>query len=137
MLARPDIDHLLGVPFVLGGRDWRTGLDCHGLVLAAGRVWGVDLPDVWEQVAAEYGVHGAVQLVDAPAGAERVAALADVRRGDVVAVRSTSSLAVSHVVAAEGDGWCLTTARGSVSRREQLRRFAARVHAIWRFPCCG
>lgn len=36
---------LIGVPFVDGGRDPATGLDCWGIVMAASRKYGNDVPD--------------------------------------------------------------------------------------------
>ena len=36
---------LIGVPFVRGGRDTSTGLDCYGLVIEMNRRLGVDIPD--------------------------------------------------------------------------------------------
>lgn len=41
----PSVAHLVGVPFVNGGRDPRTGLDCWGLARAAFALWGVDVGD--------------------------------------------------------------------------------------------
>ena len=36
---------LIGIPFVDGGRDPATGLDCWGLVMAAMRKYGQEVPD--------------------------------------------------------------------------------------------
>ena len=128
------IDDVLGVPFRLGGRDWRDTLDCHGLVIAGAAVWGIAVPDLWGAVAAEYAATNGVVLPAELPGAERVASVRDARRGDVLACQGASG-SVSHVVLVEGDGWCLSTARGESSRRIELRRFAAAVHSVWRFPC--
>jgi cell wall-associated NlpC family hydrolase len=40
-----DFQDLIGVPFVDGGRDVSTGLDCWGLVAEIFRRSGIDLPD--------------------------------------------------------------------------------------------
>jgi cell wall-associated NlpC family hydrolase len=41
-----DFRHLIGVPFVDGGRDPRIGLDCWGLFMEVHKVFGHDVPDV-------------------------------------------------------------------------------------------
>jgi len=40
-----DIHYLIGTPFVNGGRNWVTGLDCWGLVMEVFKRFGVTLPD--------------------------------------------------------------------------------------------
>ena len=40
-----NIDGLIGVPFVDGGREVKTGLDCWGLVMEVYRRQGIELPD--------------------------------------------------------------------------------------------
>jgi cell wall-associated NlpC family hydrolase len=37
--------HLVGIPFLDGGRDPASGLDCWGLFMAANKVFGIDVPD--------------------------------------------------------------------------------------------
>ena len=37
--------NLIGIPFVDGGRDPKTGLDCWGMVMLTARYFGYDLPD--------------------------------------------------------------------------------------------
>jgi cell wall-associated NlpC family hydrolase len=39
------IRHLVGIPFIDGGRDPKTGLDCWGLLMLATRAYGYDVPD--------------------------------------------------------------------------------------------
>ncbi len=41
-----DFRHLVGVPFMSGGRDPRLGLDCWGLIMIAGRQFGHDIPSL-------------------------------------------------------------------------------------------
>ena len=41
-----DFRHLIGVPFVSGGRDPATGLDCWGLFMAVQKIFGRDVPEV-------------------------------------------------------------------------------------------
>ena len=38
--------HLVGVPFISGGRDPRIGLDCWGLFMLVHRMYGREVPDV-------------------------------------------------------------------------------------------
>ena len=40
-----NIDDLIGVPFVNGGRDVKIGLDCWGLVMEVFRRYGIEIPD--------------------------------------------------------------------------------------------
>jgi cell wall-associated NlpC family hydrolase len=40
-----DLRHLVGVPFVNGGRDPKAGLDCWGVIMAASRCYGWEVPD--------------------------------------------------------------------------------------------
>jgi peptidoglycan DL-endopeptidase CwlO len=43
----PNVRDFIGIPFVYGGRDKATGLDCYGLVKTYYRdVLGIDVPDV-------------------------------------------------------------------------------------------
>jgi len=51
MMTRDVALELIGVPYVLGGRDPATGLDCVGVVLAALRMQGIELADPWDGVA--------------------------------------------------------------------------------------
>ena len=44
-MARCEFRQLIGIPFVDGGRDPATGLDCWGLMMAAFRVFGLEIPD--------------------------------------------------------------------------------------------
>lgn len=41
----PDINSIIGTPYVLGGRDPRVGLDCWGLILHVYRAMGRPLAD--------------------------------------------------------------------------------------------
>lgn len=41
----PDLKRFVGIPFVDGGRDPETGLDCWGLFLAVQKALGNDIPD--------------------------------------------------------------------------------------------
>jgi cell wall-associated NlpC family hydrolase len=75
----------LGVPYVWGGADPSTGLDCSGLVQRAYADLGVDLP----RVAADQARQGTP-----------VASLADARPGDLVAFGSP----VDHIGMYAGDG---------------------------------
>lgn len=43
-------NHLLGVPYVPGGRSQNVGFDCLGLVLAGLRVLGIELSDPWPRL---------------------------------------------------------------------------------------
>lgn len=42
---RNDLADLIGIPFVDGGRNKETGLDCYGVCQAAARRFGQELPD--------------------------------------------------------------------------------------------
>lgn len=41
-----DFRHLVGVPFISGGRDPEIGLDCWGLFMIVHRMFGHEVPDV-------------------------------------------------------------------------------------------
>ena len=41
----PDLSGLIGIPFVDGGRDPLTGLDCWGLFMEVQKRFGVEVPD--------------------------------------------------------------------------------------------
>lgn len=53
-------DDLFGTPFVDGGRDPRTGLDCYGLVLEVFRRHGLTLPDFTVSCDDSPGIHAIV-----------------------------------------------------------------------------
>jgi cell wall-associated NlpC family hydrolase len=75
----------LGVPYVWGGTDPRTGLDCSGLTQLVYAKLGIDLPRVsWQQAKA----------------GRPVAGMADARPGDLLAFNSP----VSHIAIYIGDG---------------------------------
>lgn len=42
---RNDLRDLIGIPFVDGGKNIKTGLDCYGLCQEVSRRYGLDLPD--------------------------------------------------------------------------------------------
>lgn len=80
-----DAKRYLGVPYVWGGTDPKTGLDCSGLVQQVYQDLGIDLPRVSR---------------DQARAGRPVASVADARPGDVVAFGSP----VDHVGIYVGDG---------------------------------
>lgn len=76
----------LGIPYVWGGTDPKTGLDCSGLVQLVYKNLGVDLPRVSYQQATQ---------------GQKVPSLAQARPGDLVAFGSPS---VNHIGIYIGDG---------------------------------
>ena len=60
-----NLAHLIGIPFVDGGRDPKKGLDCWGLLMQASREFGYKVPDynicafcspdIWEKYKVETG----------------------------------------------------------------------------------
>ncbi|MDQ1394813.1 MAG: peptidoglycan DL-endopeptidase CwlO [Acidimicrobiaceae bacterium] len=80
-----DASKYLGVPYVWGGTDPASGLDCSGLVQRAFKDMGIDLP----RVASDQAKQGTP-----------VASLADAKPGDLVAFGSP----VDHIGIYAGDG---------------------------------
>lgn len=80
-----DASKYLGVPYVWGGTDPNSGLDCSGLVQRAYKDLGIDLP----RVASDQAKQGTP-----------VASLADAKPGDLVAFGSP----VDHIGIYAGDG---------------------------------
>jgi len=56
-----NLSDLIGIPFVDGGRDPRTGLDCWGLALEVYRRHGITLPDYKAGCLDEVRIDGIVE----------------------------------------------------------------------------
>jgi cell wall-associated NlpC family hydrolase len=88
-------DDLIGIPFVDGGRDPRTGLDCWGLVREVFRRAGTTLPDF------TIGCHDTTEI-GAAVESERMLGrwrhwhAHDAPAPSVVAIRFNSPLLVNH-----------------------------------------
>lgn len=126
MRRPPDVDALLGVPYVEGGRDWRTGLDCWGLAMARAALAGAQVPDLGDLCSA------ALHDRDVPpAGAVRVLR-PRWQPGDIVPVRDRGALV--HCVVLDGRGLALEATPGTTSHRVPVRSLSLPDYA-WRWPC--
>jgi len=93
-----EAEKYLGVPYVWGGTDPDSGLDCSGLVQLVYRNLGIDLPRVSRD--------------QAQAG-RPVASLAEAQPGDLIAFNSP----VSHIAIYAGDGMMIEAPRPGLSVR--------------------
>lgn len=104
----PRIDDLIGVPFVDGGRDAATGLDCWGLVLVVFNRAGLLLPDY------RIGCHD-IDAIGVAVASERMLGRwrrwyhHDAPTPSLVAIRFNSPILVNHTGVYVGNGKFLHT----------------------------
>ena len=123
----------VGVPFVSGGRDPATGLDCWGLVIAAGRdCYGLELPDYRGYANADDPTQTA-QLFTARDDWQAIAPNEE-RAGDVVVLRLGTALPV-HAGLVVGWGLMLHSLAGrdACLERYRSRAWADRVEGFYRW----
>lgn len=102
------IDDLIGIPFVDGGRDPRTGLDCWGLVLEVFRRSGINLPD-YKIGCHETNAIGCAVEGERMKGRWRSWFQHDAPAPSVVAIRFNSPILVNHTGVYLGGGRFLHT----------------------------
>jgi cell wall-associated NlpC family hydrolase len=120
--SAPFSDGIAGVPYIWGGKDPATGLDCSGCVTAAGELAGI-----W---TAGFGVtHNAASL----AALLSPVAESELQPGDLCFYGPASN-AISHVMAWVGDGRVIGASGGDSSCTTIViaRRIGAAVH--YRYP---
>ena len=121
----PDLGDYIGIPFVWGGRERSTGLDCWGLLrLVQREVFGRDLPTHAHAERNMKTFSVCEESQDALIGdiAPTEVPIASAREGDVVLMRDVAApgALVRHVATFAGRGRVLHTVEGSESRIERL-----------------
>lgn len=115
-------DDLIGAPFVDGGRDPKTGLDCWGLVKEAFRRQGCEVPD--------YHI-SAIEAADIADTMKRQEddwiRLDGPRAGCLVLLRLTPGLWANHVGIYIGDGRFLHAYLPTGVCVDRLRRWQSRI----------
>ena len=119
---------LLGRPWECRGRD--EALDCWGLVMAAGRELGIQIPDMPDEVYERFAMGGSL-LSFAPDGWRRVE---DPEVGDVVAIGQHG--VYRHAGIVTQPGYVLSADLGMGARLLELRSLR-RVRDViaWRVSC--
>lgn len=115
--------NLIGIPFLKEGRDPSVGLDCWGLVMAAMRKYGYEVPDFKISCFASREING-IFLVEASRGWERVE---NPLPGRVLAMSLDwrAPGAVNHFGVCIGEGRFLHTRVKTASCVERLN------HPLW------
>ena len=124
-----DVDHLIGVPWVEGGRDFRRtgGTDCLGIVLHVVRdVLGIPAVDPWDELAdrwrdRRFDIGQALPSGWTPVGAPY-------HPGDV-AVTDRGF----HVSVYTGGGWFLSCSREVGVHRWAQKRPHTPIVGVWRW----
>lgn len=115
-------DDLIGIPFVDGGRDPRSGLDCWGLVKEAFRRQGCEVPDY--HISAIEATDIAEEMKQQEDEWER---LDGPRVGCLVLLRLTPGLWANHVGICIGNGRFLHAYLPTGVCIDRLRRWQSRV----------
>lgn len=120
-------DDLIGVPFVDGGRDVKTGLDCWGLCLEAFRRQGVAVKDY--HIAAIDAAKIAEEMKEEEPSWIKLDAPAV---GCLVLIRLTAGLWANHVGIYVGGGKFLHEYSPTGSCIDRLRRWQSRIVGYYR-----
>lgn len=113
-------EDLLDVPFVEGGDDPETGLDCWGMACEVNRRLGHALPPIESPRVGLRPPDGVQEAMEFLGSSPRDAT----RLGDVIASHGDKPF-VAHVAVLVAPGWALTT----------TRRHGPWANTIWRHPC--
>lgn len=125
-----DTDDIIGVPWIEGGRDQRTGLDCLGVVLLVLERMGMPAFDPWATLQ-EAWRNGWRQIDEAvPDGWTRLPRGAGLRPGDIVITQSEGQ--PSHVVIVIEDRRVVTSMHGHGVVLLPQRYAEAHMHSAWR-----
>lgn len=115
-------DDLIGVPFVDGGRDAKSGLDCWGLVKEAFRRQGCEVPDYHISAIEAADIAGEMKQQE-----DDWARLDGPRVGCLVLLRLTPGLWANHVGICIGNGRFLHAYLPTGVCIDRLRRWQSRV----------
>lgn len=115
-------DDLIGVPFVDGGRDPKSGLDCWGLVKEAFRRQGCDVPDYHIPAIEAEGIAGKMKQQE-----DEWERFDGPHVGCLVLLRLTPGLWANHVGIYVGEGKFLHAYLPTGVCIDRLRRWQSRV----------
>jgi len=130
------INDLIGIPFLLRGRDIDQGVDCWGLAAHALRMESIEIMDAWKNIADAWDDGDSLDHLPEPDGWEEIDPQ-EATRLDVIIIGRRA--AATHVGIVGEDGWMLHTSARDKGQSElvQLRRMirAGLVHSAWRSTC--
>lgn len=115
-------DDLIGVPFVDGGRNAKSGLDCWGLVKEAFRRQGCEVPDYHISAIEAADIAGEMKQQE-----DEWTRLDGPRVGCLVLLRLTPGLWANHVGICIGNGRFLHAYLPTGVCIDRLRRWQSRV----------
>lgn len=115
-------DDLIGIPFVDGGRDPESGLDCWGLVKEAFRRQGCEVPDYHISAIEAADIAGTMKRQE-----DDWIRLDEPRVGCLVLLRLTPGLWANHVGIYVGDGRFLHAYLPTGVCVDRLRRWRSRI----------
>lgn len=115
-------DDLIGIPFVDGGRDPESGLDCWGLVKEAFRRQGCEVPDYHISAIEAADIAGTMKRQE-----DDWIRLDKPRVGCLVLLRLTPGLWANHVGIYAGDGRFLHAYLPTGVCVDRLRRWQSRI----------
>ena len=115
-------DDLIGIPFVDGGRDAKSGLDCWGLVKEAFRRQGCEVPDYHISAIEAADIAGTMKRQE-----DDWIRLDGPRVGCLVLLRLTPWLWANHVGIYVGDGRFLHAYLPTGVCVDRLRRWQSRI----------
>ncbi len=115
-------DDLVGIPFIDGGRDAKSGLDCWGLVKEAFRRQGCEVPDYHISAIEAADIAGTMKRQE-----DDWISLDGPRVGCLVLLRLTPRLWANHVGIYVGDGRFLHAYLPTGVCVDRLRRWQSRI----------
>lgn len=115
-------DDLIGIPFVDGGRNPKSGLDCWGLVKEAFRRQGCDVPDYHISAIEAADIAGTMKRQE-----DDWIRLDEPHVGCLVLLRLTPGLWANHVGICVGDGRFLHAYLPTGVCIDRLRRWQSRI----------
>lgn len=118
---------LIGTPFVDGGRDRATGLDCWGLARELFRRQGVDVPDY--HISAMKTAEIAREMTAEEMDWER---LGEVEVGCLVLLRLDTGVWANHVGIYLGDGKFIHAYSAAGTCIDRLSRWRSRIVGFYR-----
>jgi len=118
-----DYSDLIGVPFVDGGRDVLTGLDCWGLTVVVFKRFGISIPD-YSVSCEDFASIDDIFSIE-KYRARRWLSLTEPKEPCIVALRFNSPIFVNHTGVYIGAGKFIHTAKKTGVRVERIN------HPYW------
>lgn len=127
------VNDYLQIPWLEGGREPQTGVDCWGLVLLVYADRGIGLVDPWEHYRAAVESGDTTYSAFVPLGWHPIP-WQELQALDVFITRHKGG---EHIVIVGEEGWALTTHRGRGSFIRPLNKYRHAVRSCWRLTECG